>query len=126
MRARKAVSPVAIEAQRRREREDSAKRLKDEIRSLVSLRLEIEEQRGSSASLKHLKIVVVERAPALVDLPCTDPACRNGGYDLTYEVLRGLRAKETRFQAKGRCCGQIGSAACDAEIRIVAHAAYGS
>ncbi len=125
MRGRKPISPGAVEAQRRREREDSAKRLSVEVPGLVSLRLDIEEKRpGASSSTRHAKIVVVDRAPALVDLPCTDPACRNGGYELTYEVLRGLRARETHFQVDARCEGQLGSASCHSVILVVAHAAY--
>jgi hypothetical protein len=125
MKGRKPLSPGAVEAQQRREREDGAKRLADEVPLLTSLRLEIEEKRaGASASVRHVKIVVVSHAPALIDLPCGDPSCRNGGYELTYEVLRSLRARETEFQVVSRCDGQVGSASCSSEIRIAARAAY--
>ncbi len=125
MKGRKPLSPHAVEAQRRREREDSAKRLADEIPTLVSLRLQIEEKRaGVAAPAKHVKIVVVAHAPALIDLPCSDPACRDGGYELTYEVLRSLRARETSFMVTGRCDGQLGSVTCSSEIRVVANAEY--
>jgi hypothetical protein len=125
MKGRKPLSPHAVENQRRREREDGAKRLAAEIPSLVSLRLQIEEKRGGvAAPAKHVKIVVVGHAPALIDLPCGDPACRDGGYELTYEVLRSLRARETNFVATARCDGQVGSVTCNSEIRVVANAEY--
>ncbi len=125
MKGRRPLSPHAVETQRRREREDDAKRLADEVPTLVSLRLQIEERRGGvGAPAKYVKIVVVDHAPALVDLPCGDPVCRDGGYELTYEILRSLRARETSFVATGRCDGQVGSITCNSEIRVVANAEY--
>ncbi len=125
MKGRRPLSPHAVETQRRREREDDAKRLALEVPTLIALRLQIEERRGGvGAPAKYVKIVVVDHAPALVDLPCGDPACRDGGYELTYEVLRSLRARETSFVATGRCGGQVGSATCNSEILVVANAEY--
>ena len=58
----------------RRQREQEAGKLTDEIPGLVSLRLEIDEMQDDVAvsAARHTRHVVVERAPALFEIPCTD------------------------------------------------------
>jgi hypothetical protein len=111
----------------RRRREDEALRLKVEVPSLLSLRLEVEERRGSStlSETKHLRVVVVDRAPALFFLPCGDRDCRDGGHDVTYDVLRGLRAGIESFEAEDTCAGNIRGVTCGRVVRVVVKATYG-
>src|ERR1700691_4968117 len=83
----------------RRRREDEAPRLRDEIPSLRTMRLEVEEHRATSAvaETRHVRIVIVDRAPALFVLPCGDPDCRDGGHDVTSEIMDRLRHGATEF-----------------------------
>jgi hypothetical protein len=111
----------------RRRREDEASRLHDRVPKLRTLKLEVEEQRGASplAETRHVRVIVVERAPALFLLPCGDRDCRDGGHDVTDAVLRGLLAGSERFEIEDTCIGNIRSAECGRVVRIVAKATYG-
>lgn len=111
----------------RRRREDAAPRLRNQVPSLVTLRLEVEERRAESASaiadsryVRH----VVETAPALFLLPCGDPACKDGGHDLTTPILRGLTSRSTRFEVDAACTGDVGTARCARVIKVTALATY--
>jgi hypothetical protein len=112
----------------RRRREDEASRLHDRVPDLRSLKLEVEEQRGAStlAETRHVRVIVVERAPALFLLPCGDRDCRDGGHDVTDAVLRNLLSGAERFEVEDTCIGNIRSAECGRTVRIVAKATYGS
>jgi hypothetical protein len=111
----------------RRKREDEARRLIQQVPKLRSLKLEVEEQRGTSAlaETKHVRVIVVERAPALFLLPCGDRDCRDGGHDVTDAVLRGLQSESQRFEVEDACIGNIRGAECGRIVRIVAKATYG-
>jgi hypothetical protein len=77
------------------------------------LRLEITDGGNlTSADSKHTRIIVVDTAPALFSLMCGDPACRDGGHDVTNAVLDGLRAGATSFEVQDACYGGVGSAQC--------------
>ena len=110
----------------RRRREDTAPRLSSEIPELATLRLEVEERAGTSvgADSKHVRHVIVDRAPALFLMPCGDNACRDGGHDLTSSILRELRIAAPRFEAEGACRGTIGPSECRRTIRVVGIAGY--
>lgn len=111
----------------RREREDNAPRLRAQIPQLESLRLEIEERRAGSsvADTRHIRRIVVESAPALFDLVCGDPSCRDGGHDVTRAVLQALSRGSTQFEGEDTCHGTIGNnAPCSRVLRFVAHATY--
>jgi hypothetical protein len=100
----------AILAQRvaaRRKREDESPRLGDEVPGLLSLRLEIAERAGLLV-IKHVRHVVVDRAPALFVLCCSDTRCHDGVYDLTATVMGALHARETIFHGDDDCNGSIG------------------
>ena len=96
--------------------------------NLRSLKLEVEEQRGAStlAETRHVRVIVVERAPALFLLPCGDRDCRDGGHDVTDAVLRNLLSGAERFEIEDTCIGNIRSAECGRMVRIVAKATYGA
>jgi hypothetical protein len=110
----------------RRRREDSAPRLSEEIPALANLRLEVEERAGTcvGADSKHVRHVIVDRAPALFVLPCGDTTCRDGGHDLTANILRELRSATSRFEAEAACRGTVGPTECRRSIKVVGIAAY--
>src|SRR5579872_2232371 len=110
----------------RRRMEDEAARLAAIAPRLISLRLDIEEGRGGAiaSEAKHVRHVIVERAPALFLFPCGDPACKNGGHDLTYEVLNELRRQAEAFVVEDGCRGDVGTASCAMTVRIEAKAIY--
>lgn len=112
----------------RRQRERDAPRLKAEVPRLASLRLEVEERRGSTSlpESKHVRLVVVDHAPALFVLLCADSACRDGEHDLTSRVMRYLQSGATEFVVEDDCNGTIGSANCGRVVRVLGKATYAS
>jgi hypothetical protein len=112
----------------RRRREAEAPRLLAQVPDLSLLRLEIEERRDSHAlpETAHVKRVVLEHAPALFVMPCMDRACRDGGHDVTAEVMHALHQKKTAFSGNDACAGQTGSAPCQRVLHYVATAEYGT
>jgi hypothetical protein len=110
----------------RRRREDEARRLHEELPRLATLRLEIEERRGNAtfAETKHVRHVVVARAPSLFVLPCGDPDCRDGGHDLTDPLVQRLRSGGTDFTVEDACAGDVRGAKCDRVVRLRAVATY--
>jgi hypothetical protein len=96
------------------------------VPELTSLRLQIEERRATSmvAESKHVRPILVDRAPALFVLPCGDSACADGGHDVTHAVLSHLRARETSFVVQDECTGMVGSAPCERVMWITATATY--
>ena len=109
----------------RRRREDEAPRLRTRVPSLVSLRLEVEERRPASPAVdsRHVRHIV-DSAPALFVIPCGDPACKNGGHDVTDAILRGLAAGSARFEVEDVCAGDIGTAQCGRVLKVTAIATY--
>ena len=110
----------------RRRREDEARRLRDEIPQLRTLKLEVEEHRREAtiAETKHVRHIIVDRAPALFELPCNDPACRDGGHDLTEAMTQRLRARSTDFVLEDVCMGDVRGAACGRVVRVLVTATY--
>jgi hypothetical protein len=125
---RRRQSEAAQRATERRQREDDAPRLKQQISGLMELRLEIEERLGDSAiaAARHTRHIIVDRAPALFDLPCTENSCREGGHDMTGEIMRGLRSGATEFTGHDACLGRLGAGAdpCRRVLHYVAFAKY--
>ena len=112
----------------RRKREDEAPRLASEVPALESLRLEFEERRPGviSAEVSHIRRVVVEHAPALFEVPCSDPSCTDGGHDLTNGVMRALRRGDEKLEGEDTCLGQVGNASCERILRYIGTATYRS
>jgi hypothetical protein len=120
-------SAAALRATERRERENSAPRLVDEVPDLVSLRLEIEERSGSLATAqpKYIRRIVVQSAPALFLVPCGDSNCTDGGHDVTGTVIPALRTHCARFSGEEGCRGSLGpGAACNRVLHFDAVAEY--
>jgi hypothetical protein len=126
MQSRSRNSEAAQRYAERRRREDAAPRLRERIPQLATLRLEVEERRGtaSAGDPKHIRLVVVDSAPALFVLPCGDHACRDGGHEVTDEILRKLAAGATRFELEDECHGSIGTAQCGAIMHVTVEATY--
>jgi hypothetical protein len=116
-------SPAALRFAERRQREVDAPRLCTEAPDLLSLRLEIEEQGGSSRP-RYIRHIVIGTAPALFFLPCGDPRCVDGGHDVTAEVMRALRAHSQSFKGTDGCLGSVGSSACGGVLHFDAIAEY--
>lgn len=106
--------------------EDEAPRLRAMFPRLTSLRLDVRERRVGAPvpEAGYIRRIVLETAPALFLLPCGDPSCRNGGHDVTQEVLRGLRAGMERLEGQDACMGQTGTAQCRRELEYIGIAAY--
>ena len=101
--------------------EDESPRLAAGAPGLTSLRIEFT-QRGLAGTTKHTKLVVVARAPALFMIACAQPACREGGYDITYDVMSALGRRSAEHSGESTCNGTTGSAPCSGVLsyRIIA------
>ena len=110
----------------RRRREDEARRLHDEVPDLRTLKLEVEEHRREAtiAETRHVRHIIVDRAPALFELPCNDPACRDGGHDMTEAMTQRLRGHSTDFVLEDVCMGDVRGAPCGRVIRVLVTATY--
>jgi hypothetical protein len=110
----------------RRRREDEARRLQEELPQLSTLRLEVEERRGNAtfAETRHVRHIVVARAPSLFVLPCGDSDCRDGGHDVTDALMRQLHEGREDFVVEDACIGDVRGAKCDRVIRVHAMATY--
>jgi hypothetical protein len=110
----------------RRQREDEAPRLAEAVPGLQGLRLEVLEHSSgiSHPEHTHVRHVVVASAPALFVMPCHDTHCKDGGHDLTQDILAALRQRNSRFEGKDVCRGTVGSAGCSRILGYVADATY--
>jgi len=112
----------------RRLHEDGAARLHLEVPTLATLKLQILDGGGGTfGGVEHVKHVVVPSAPALFVIPCGDHNCKDGGHDLTWEIMRALRASEPKFEGQHQCSGSLGSMGsgqCTRVLKYVAIATY--
>jgi hypothetical protein len=122
---RRPPSAASERAAERRRREDEAPRLATTIPSLESVRLEVEDWRpgAPAADAKYVRYIV-QGAPALFLLPCGDPACKDGGHDLTSDILSGLRQGRAEFSVEDGCAGTTGSAQCPRTLKVSVRAVY--
>jgi hypothetical protein len=121
-------SAAAVRSAERRQREDEAPRLSQEVPELVSLSLEIEERSEGIGLIqqKHVRRVVVDSAPALFLLPCGDPKCDQGGHDVTQSIMRALRAHNVEFEGEDGCNGSLGAGICRRILHYQGFAKYRS
>jgi hypothetical protein len=117
-------NPAALRFVERRRREDEAPKLRGQVPGLTSLVIKIEERAGGGGS-KHIRRFVIDSAPALFLVPCGDPRCSEGDHDLTFAVMRALRAHQTSFQGSDDCTGVIGSSSCLRVVHFDGTAQYG-
>jgi hypothetical protein len=107
----------------RRQREDEAPRLADDVPSLFALQIAIVEQ-FATGTAKHRKHIIVSRAPALFLISCGDERCAEGGHDITYPVMHALRTHQLSSEGGNACCGSTGSAPCGRTIHYEMSAQY--
>lgn len=121
-------SEVTGRLEERRRREAEAPRLAATVPSLEKLRIEVSERSANIVRPEHTHVrhVVVESAPALFVLPCHDSRCKDGGHDLTAQILAALRSKQVRFEGEDACPGVIGTASCARVLGYVGVAQYNS
>jgi hypothetical protein len=109
-------------------REDDAPRLHDEVPELVSLRMSLEEWgAGMSepiAGTKRVRHIVVQRAGALFEFPCSDTKCEEGHHELTDTVLAALRRRELEFEGDSVCEGTREGEPCGHRLHYSAEATY--
>ena len=110
----------------RRQREADAPRLAALVPALEKLRIEVLERSSSISRPEHTHVrhIVVASAPALFVMPCHDTQCKDGGHDLTTEILSALRGHKVNFQGEDVCSGVVGSAGCSRVLGYVAVATY--
>jgi hypothetical protein len=110
----------------RRRQEDAAPRLRDMVPRLTACRIVLEETREdvTSASVAHTRRLVVERAPALLIIPCTDALCKDGGHDISANLLRGLRDGLLEIRGEDTCHGYVGGGSCGRLLKFTAFAEY--
>jgi len=109
----------------RRLREDQSPRLLSVVPRLRAVRLELSESRGEGQiEFSHVKRIFVENAPSVFMIPCGEPRCKHGSYDLTDSILSALRRGEARIEAVDTCYGEVGTAQCGRVLRCVAVAEY--
>lgn len=118
-------SPAYEQMMERRKREDEAPRLKAEVPELRKLHIELSTRREGMliAESVYIRHIAVDSAPALLWIPCGDSRCGDG-HDLTDELLRGLRARETRITGSSACAGRVGSAECTRVLHYTVIADY--
>jgi hypothetical protein len=126
VRIRRHSAEAQERARERREKEDSAPRLAVLAPTLKELRLEMEEQQadGTIAGTRHARLVVVATAAALFEVPCTDTSCKNGGHDLTNEIVYELKRKSESFSGESACGGELGASTCRRILKYDARAGY--
>jgi len=93
------------------------------VPALVSLKLEIEDRCGVTMT-SHVRRIMVDHAPALFLVPCSDPRCLDGEHDLTQSVMRAVRSGEKSFQGSDECRGSIGPSPCTRVVHFDAVAEY--
>jgi hypothetical protein len=109
----------------RRRREDESERLLTVVPRLVAMRLELSESRGGGQiETTHIKRIALENAPSVFMIPCGEPRCKHGSYDLTQPLLAALRRGEVRAEATDTCTGDVGTAQCGRVLHCIALAEY--
>ncbi len=113
-------------ARERREKNDAAKRIKEIVPNLATMKLQVSEKpikADADKAITHIKHVIVDRAPARFELPCCDHKC-DGSHDFTEFVLEGLQKKEASFSSTDPCGGAAKEGPCHFEMTITAMATY--
>ena len=116
-------NPASQRFAERRQREDDAPKLRSEVPSLTGLKLDIEERTGIGVT-KHIRRVLIDRAPALFLVPCGDPRCTDGGHDITWTVMHALRARQGSFEGTDECTGALGTSTCCRVLHFAGTAEY--
>lgn len=107
-------------------REDEAARVQHMAPNVAGLRFEFHESPGEgrvpdSTRFQH---ILVPRAAAL-QVGCSDAGCRDGGFDITAEVLRALRERKSDVSGESCCFGSVGDRPCERVLKFRAVAEWG-
>lgn len=107
-------------------REDAAPRLIDQAPALRQLQLELSEASEGRRVLDSSRVVhtVVARAAARFEVPCSDARCRDGGHDLTIDIMRNVRQRRRSFVGQDACNGYVGESPCVRVLQFVARAEF--
>lgn len=114
------------EAAERKRKQDEAPRLRDAVPTLLQLDLQVIEERANvpGHEVRHKRVIIIERAPALFEFACSDRECNDGGHDLSGLVLKELGAGIALFHGVHRCGGHTRDGECAYDLRFEAHATY--
>jgi len=123
---RRDSTDAAARRKARRERDDASPRLSDSVPRLQALHFEVSVTLDGADlnAARHVKRFMVAQAPASFVIDCTDPACREGGHDLTQVVLAQLAAARERFETEAVCSGKSGDKPCGRLLHVIAIASY--
>jgi hypothetical protein len=122
---RRTAEERAERRSRREEREVSAGKLLARAPDLVALDIAMHESRPGSCYDNHfIRRVVIAHASALFEVACSYADCKDGGYDLTREVLSALARRQPRFEGEQACRGRCNVIDCTRVLRYVATASY--
>ena len=123
---RRDSTDAAARRKARRERDDASPRLHERVPKLEALHFEISVSLDGADlnAVRHVKRFMVGQVPASFVIDCTDPACREGGHNLTELVLERLAAGRERFEAEAVCAGRAGERACGRVLHVTAVASY--
>ncbi len=107
-------------------REDDSPRLTHEVPALMRLRLELAESFEDRKILDSERIshIIVERAAARFEVPCSNDRCEDGGHNLTRDIIASLKAFKPSFSGQDRCGGYVGDQPCGRVLAFVAHAEF--
>ena len=124
--ARRKNPIVSDRLSNRRAREDAAGKLADRCPDLESLSIDVHEARegGWLTDTKYTLRIPVAGASALFEVSCSDRGCREGGYDVTHEVMRALLSRSERFEGETPCHGRCGNGECARVLHYVGRATY--
>jgi hypothetical protein len=118
---------AGVTAEQRRLREDEAPRLRDQIPAVEELTILIEETtRDGVGATTHKRRIVVDSAPALFEIACSDRDCIDGGFDITDQMMGALRSGKPIIEGEMTCSGTVADAPCSHTIQYTARAAYDS
>ena len=110
----------------RAEREEAAGKLVQRVADLTSLSIAIHETRayGCVSNTHYIRRVVLEHAPALFEVACSDPRCEDGGYDVTREIILALASRKAHFEGHQACRGRCGAIDCGRVLQYVLTATF--
>ena len=110
----------------RQEREDRAGKLLLRAPDLTSLSIVVHETRpdGCVSDSHYTRRVVLEQAPALFEVPCSDPACEDGGYEVTWESSTPSPLASGSSRASSHAGGDAVRSTAAGSSRFVATATY--
>ncbi len=113
--------PTSQARKDRWKREDEAPRLKELTPKLRSLKFQLEEFANGRPILGtgRVRHIPVDQASQLFEIPCTDPRCDDGGYDVTRQVMQGLRETQSQFEGADTCDGYVGDRPCGRVLKFV-------